>query len=230
MRAICDSPLAIRREPHETAASFHPAARRVRCERARGRSCGDRRIRMDSPSAGLSGQFGAAADFGQRRRRVRRRRRTDAPDRAARAPAVHAPGTRAPRCGTRAHAPHAPVGQRRSDAAHRPGLLLGRAHARPRSGRDHAGRALLLRRREHQHGGWRVLDLRHVARASRAQRRRTRAHPPRARHDRRRRTVRTHHARPPASSAAARVEGQLVRRPARKANRSSHSSRSTCRA
>ena len=162
---------------------------------------------MGAASAGLRRQLGAAADRRQRRRRRRRCRRSDAGDAAAGAPAVPAPGTRQPRRGARTHAPDAPVRQRRGQAAYRPGLLLGRAHARARAGRDDAGRALPLRRRADPHGRGRMLDLRHVAPAPRAQRRRAGAHPPGRRHGRRRRPVGPACARAAASGADRRLAG-----------------------
>ena len=123
-------------------------------------------------SAGIPGQFDAALARG--RWRPGQRMLSPGPWRQPRTPAalpVPDAGAGQLRRHRGTHAADAAGGPGGSDAARRPGLLLGRTRARARADRDPADGALRMRRRGDQHGRGRVLDLRYLAPAPRVQRR-----------------------------------------------------------
>ena len=172
------------RVPNEAAGPVRPVAHFLRCRRAGGGGFADRRKHLALASRRDSRQQRVDPDHHRWQSRQRRAVRADASD--ARPVAVSATDAGAGGAGGHlgqepADAPVRAVG---SDPACRRQLLLARAHARARAAGNHARRAVPVRRGRSQHGRRRMLDLRYLAAAPRAQPGQRPAHPPGRRHRR----------------------------------------------
>ncbi len=197
---------------HEASGSVRSIAADVRRAGAGCRDCAFRRGHVAAASDRHARQQRAApGDFGRRSGARRLAGRSDAADAATALQPVSDACSGEPGSRHRARAADAPVGTRGGAYACRYRLLLERTRPRARADPDPAERALFLRRCAGQHGRRRMLDLRHLAHAPRAERQRFAAHPHGRRYGRQCRLLEHRQRRPAAYGAARRLAGAFCR-------------------
>ena len=165
---------------------FRPPTARLRRRAPRRRGRAIHAGRLAAAPARAPRQLGAAPGSRSRRSAGRWRRRSHASDAAPRALSLPETGSCSAGRPARPHPADEARRPRGGDQARRHQLLLAAARARACAGRHVSGSGIPLWRRVHAHGRGRVLDLRHVAHAQRAQSHALRTHTPGRRHRRER--------------------------------------------